>query len=236
MRIELEYDPSVHQYSFSYHSDASDNVRPIHFGPFDYTGPIAEYQTFQFQIGVGGALSYSNGLLNYLSVLPTDASPGDFTGEAVLDFDDLNMLERATHVERVDGLFDVTRNGTVDNNDVTYWVRSLRHSYIGDANLDGAFDSRDLVNVFQAGQYEDANTGTSHWATGDWNTDGDFTTSDIVLAFQDGGYEQGPRVEVASVPEPCGIEFLLFGCVLLRIRSSRYRNNTSGTASTHWIL
>ena len=42
----------------------------------------------------------------------------------------------------------------------------------GDANLDGAFDSGDLVQIFATGEYEDDQSGNSTWADGDWNCDG----------------------------------------------------------------
>ena len=61
----------------------------------------------------------------------------------------------------------------------------------GDANRDGAFDSTDLVQVFQAGEYEDSLANNSTWEEGDWNGDGDFTSSDLVLAFQSGSYRLG---------------------------------------------
>ena len=64
----------------------------------------------------------------------------------------------------------------------------LRSSSPGDANHDGVFDSADLVQVFQAAEYEDDTPGNSVWEEGDWNGDGDFTTSDLVVAFQTGGY------------------------------------------------
>ena len=76
---------------------------------------------------------------------------------------------------------------------------------IGDANLDGVFDSRDLVSVFQRGAYE---TGKLRgWRWGDFNIDGVFTSSDLAFAFQDGGYEQGPRANV--VPEPTSFAILI---------------------------
>ncbi len=59
----------------------------------------------------------------------------------------------------------------------------------GDANLDGIFDSSDMVLVFQSGHYEDNVPGNSDWTTGDWDGDGDFTSLDMVLAFQQGTYE-----------------------------------------------
>ncbi|MCA9215829.1 MAG: CotH kinase family protein [Planctomycetales bacterium] len=59
---------------------------------------------------------------------------------------------------------------------------------IGDANLDGQFDSTDIMLVFQSGEYEDSIGKNSTWQTGDWSGDGEFTTVDLVLAFQAGNY------------------------------------------------
>jgi hypothetical protein len=59
---------------------------------------------------------------------------------------------------------------------------------VGDSNLDGQFDSSDLVRVFISGEYEDSITRNSTWAEGDWNGDLEFTTSDLVLAFTYGNY------------------------------------------------
>ncbi|MCA9199734.1 MAG: hypothetical protein KDA87_19475, partial [Planctomycetales bacterium] len=71
----------------------------------------------------------------------------------------------------------------------------------GDANLDGVFDSSDLVRIFQEGQYEDGIVGNSNWRSGDWNGDGEFNTSDLVTAFQLGWYERGPRRPAAAVQD-----------------------------------
>ena len=58
-----------------------------------------------------------------------------------------------------------------------------------DANGDGLFTSSDMVQVFQAGEYEDGIPDNSTFAEGDWNGDGEFTSSDMVAAFQTGLYE-----------------------------------------------
>ena len=58
----------------------------------------------------------------------------------------------------------------------------------GDANLDGQFDSTDLLQVFVAGQYEDQQSDNSTWETGDWTCDGEFSSSDLVAALQHGAY------------------------------------------------
>jgi hypothetical protein len=61
-------------------------------------------------------------------------------------------------------------------------------AFAGDANFDGAFDTSDLVQVFQAGKFERNVDAT--WAEGDWNGDGRFSSGDLVVAFQVGRYEK----------------------------------------------
>lgn len=58
----------------------------------------------------------------------------------------------------------------------------------GDSNHDGAFDSGDLVLLFQLGEYEDDIVGNSSWVSGDFNGDGEFDTADLVAAFALGTY------------------------------------------------
>jgi hypothetical protein len=70
----------------------------------------------------------------------------------------------------------------------------------GDADLNGVFDSGDLVAVFIEGQYEDSQVRNSSWGSGDWDGDLEFSSADMVRAFQSGTYES--QDEVASVPEP----------------------------------
>ena len=60
---------------------------------------------------------------------------------------------------------------------------------VGDVNHDGLFDSSDLVQLFQAGEYEDRVVGNSVFEEGDFNGDGDFDSSDLIMAFQQGHYE-----------------------------------------------
>ncbi|MCA9172511.1 MAG: dockerin type I repeat-containing protein [Planctomycetales bacterium] len=95
-------------------------------------------------------------------------------------------------------------------------------TWFGDANLDGEFNSTDLVVVFQAGVYEDSVLLNAGWSTGDWNGDGEFNSSDLVTAFQTGGYGQGPRDAVAAsaVPEPstCVALGLGISCAITAMR------------------
>ena len=45
-------------------------------------------------------------------------------------------------------------------------------AFAGDATGDGAFDTQDLVAVFQFGAYEDGENGNADWLSGDWDHDG----------------------------------------------------------------
>jgi hypothetical protein len=116
--------------------------------------------------------------------------PGDLNGDGVLDASDIDLLVLV--IDPVPVWFDLNQDGVVDFGDRQFWVHELKTTWIGDANLDGQFNSGDFVQVFAAGKYE-----TIHfagWVEGDWNGDMQFDSSDIVAAYVDGGYEQGPRL------------------------------------------
>ena len=71
----------------------------------------------------------------------------------------------------------------------------------GDANLDGRFDSADLIQVLQQGEYEDTQTENSGWSEGDWNGDGEFNTADLMLVLQLGHYSTD-AIPLASIAAP----------------------------------
>ncbi|MCA9215383.1 MAG: hypothetical protein KDB27_20100 [Planctomycetales bacterium] len=107
-------------------------------------------------------------------------------------------------------------NGTLTNPDErANYVHDVLNTWVGDANLDGEFNSGDLVAVFTTGEYEDRIEGNSNWRSGDWNGDGDFGSGDFVAAFADGGYELGPRPPIAAVPEPSSGILLVIGVIAL---------------------
>jgi hypothetical protein len=92
---------------------------------------------------------------------------------------------------------------------------SLRFAAPGDANIDGVFNSGDLVHVFQVGEYEDAIPANSTWSDGDWTNDNEFDSSDLVAAFQKGNYVEAAS-PVNGIPEPTSAMLLLIGCYVLR--------------------
>jgi hypothetical protein len=181
----------------------------------NFHGDIAEVRLYNNSVNEAGALALAQELYGmYVTVKPA----GDFNGDGALNALDIDLL--SANVGGVDLKYDVNSDGKVDPTDRDVWVKDLRKTWYGDANMDGEFSSADFVAVFTIGEYEDATVGNSTWADGDWNGDKDFTSSDFVFAFQDGGYEKGPRVAVA-VPEPSMNLVVLLVC-LRGIRRLRY--------------
>jgi hypothetical protein len=89
---------------------------------------------------------------------------------------------------------------------------SPRFAAPGDANIDGLFNSTDLVQVFQRGEYEDTVVGNSTSSGGDWNSDHEFDSGDLVAAFQTGKYEQAGAA-TSSVPEPTSWVWMIVGAI-----------------------
>jgi hypothetical protein len=148
-----------------------------------------------------GARSFGNAAGSWQAAAPTPGTfvagetlPGDFNDDGHTDIADLDLLAKALQQGSSDALYDLNFDGQVNDADRDRMVREILASDYGDANLDGLFNSSDLVQVFQLGEYEDGVEGNSTWASGDFNLDGEFDTGDLVLAFQAGAYE------VAALP------------------------------------
>jgi hypothetical protein len=109
--------------------------------------------------------------------------------------------------------------GTAGSRNVVFGLDnvSLRFAAPGDANIDGVFNSGNLVHVFQVGEYEDAIAGNSTWSDGDWTNDNEFDSGDLVRAFQEGNYVNA-AVPNTTVPEPTSCVLLLIGCAAIRYR------------------
>ncbi|MCA9169844.1 MAG: dockerin type I repeat-containing protein [Planctomycetales bacterium] len=158
-------------------------------------------------------------------VTPAPFVRGDFDRDGVLGIADLEFLIAHAVIgsNSVRFAHDLDGNHMIESDDVKIWLHELFGTWLGDANLDGEFNSSDLSLVLQAGEYEDELVNNSSWASGDWNGDGEFTTSDLILAFEDGGYEQGPRNAVVPVPEPGSLTLLM--CGIVKLAAHRRRAN-----------
>ncbi len=155
------------------------------FNGVDYTGGV--WEDFAYTV-FGGILPDASQLLEGAVELqgPTDnvTSPGLVA----------RLLVDTTGIKS--GTFDLKLAGTefgLDSEFIGAPVDILNGliqiALPGDSNLDGRFDTQDLVQILQIGEYEDGIPGNSTWTEGDWNQDGDFDTGDFVLALQQGNYE-----------------------------------------------
>jgi hypothetical protein len=155
--------------------------------------------------------------------LPEPSLPGDFDGSGILDGADIDALTR----QSADGAnrlhYDLNADLLVNGADIDVWVQELFHSWIGDADVNGEFNSSDLVVVLAAGTYEvDVDAA---WSTGDFNGDGRANTTDLVAALAAGGYEVGPRAAASAVPEPLNASLLTAPMVALALRHRSKRRS-----------
>lgn len=172
--------------------------------------------------GAAGALvsidsgdSWFDAPVAYFAMRVIASLTGDFSGNGTLDADDIDELTRQSASLLHMASYDLNEDSFVDTVDIDTWIKGLFHSWIGDVDLNGEFNSSDLIAALAAGTYEiDAD---AVWSTGDFDGSGRFDSSDLVRALADGGYEQGTRPSVHAVPEPSGIVPLCFACVALAI-------------------
>lgn len=124
---------------------------------------------------------------------------GDFNGDRRVDHDDIG--EACRTFNQAGQPTDLNGDGRTDKDDLDILIHDILGTHYGDANLDGRFNSGDLVQVFAASKYE---TGAAaNWAEGDWNCDGVFDSGDLVASFVDGGYTSNSRAShfAAAVDE-----------------------------------
>jgi hypothetical protein len=215
--LEIKFDKELSQATFAYDNNIDDNVPATTFGPFSAPGVPQDTHFFP----IAGGHGVTSGILDrwtYTSL----CNNGDFNNSGALDVEDIDLLSNVVRLGTNEPAYDLNADQLVDDLDRTVWVETLRKTYFGDSSLDGEFNTADLVQVFQAGVYEDTIDGNAGWASGDWNGDADFNSRDLVLAFQSGGYEAGPRP--AAVPEPSASLLLLIGIAI----AARRRGGQTG--------
>ncbi len=188
---------------------------------FSLNGSAGDRTGWGWAVGGVDGNQRDDGIYNFISITEVSATgmvvgtvplPGDYNRNGELDGEDLD-LQAAAIVGNLDPpAYDLNRDGDVSYADREMWVHDLKRTYIGDANLNGEFNSEDFVQVFAAGKYESGQAAL--WSEGDWSGDQVFDSSDFVAAFVDGGYELGPRqVAVSAVPEPGGLALFVL-CIL----------------------
>jgi hypothetical protein len=144
-----------------------------------------------------------------LTIMAGPGLAGDFDANGVLAAGDIDDLTGQSAGGLNNLAYDLNADAVVDSGDVAVWISDVFNSWLGDANLDGEFNSSDLVAVLASGTYEAEMDAV--WSTGDFNGDGQTNSSDLVAALAGGGYEQGPRPAVAAVPEPSTLVLAILG-------------------------
>ncbi|MCP4190086.1 MAG: PEP-CTERM sorting domain-containing protein [Planctomycetaceae bacterium] len=168
-----------------------------------------------------GRFATDRGLLNITLIDYSDTVIGDYNGNGLLDAGDLD-LNAAVGIPAQDLAYDLNNDGIVNTADRVVWVNDLKNTWMGDADLNGVFDSGDLVTVFAAAKYETGQEAS--WGQGDWSGDQKFDSGDLVVAFSNAGYEAGERPggpnPAVAVPEPstAGLLVAALGLLLLRRR------------------
>lgn len=156
----------------------------------------------------GSSLSWSFRRTSDATIRLLPFISGDYGLNGDLDVDDLDQQAAAMKNSNAAlNIYDENDDGRVDELDRAIWVHEYAGTSFGDANLNGTFDSGDLVEVFASGKFETGEA--SRWSDGDWDGNGLFDSGDLVFAFQDGGYDQTAQVAVTPVPEPPGKVLIL---------------------------
>ncbi|MCP4193791.1 MAG: LEPR-XLL domain-containing protein [Planctomycetaceae bacterium] len=135
---------------------------------------------------------------------PPGSNIGDFTDDQTVDVDDITRLCKEINAPRRNLAFDLNNDNRVDRGDLDTLVHDILETSYGDANLDGQFDSKDIVDVFVEARYLVPSRVPTTWDQGDWNCDGSFDQSDFVDAFTDGGYVGASPAKSASIVSDIG--------------------------------
>ena len=237
LRIEVEVDgkdPEIIQEFWGVDSPQSDCHKGLSNGEIagevgDICLPTEVFEDFTFELPKGNEIvvrfaaltTWGNELIGIdnVRILGNDL-PGDYNGDGALDAADLDRQAEEMAKDEPDlGIFDEDNDGAVDYKDRVVWAHDRKGIWIGDADMDGEFNSGDLVAVFTTGKYETGRD--AGWIEGDWNGDGKFDSGDFVVSFADGGYEQGVFVAPAAIPEPSSATFVLLGLAMIAGRLRR---------------
>ena len=167
----------LHVTSFFDHADSPDQATPIDLES-SVSGQIqdnSDVDWFSFQATAG---------LAYRTQISADVEVEIFDAERQPLAQPTSQL--AVFVAPASGPIFISVKGSQNGNLGSYDL--FVDVPIGDSNLDGVFNSADLVTIFAAGEFEDLTASNSTWEEGDWNGDGDFDTKDLIAAFQTNSY------------------------------------------------
>ena len=148
-------------------------------------------------------------------MVETDALPGDFDGDNVVDVADLDLLDAAIRTGSTDSGFDVNGDGTVNLSDQMLLVEELLGTRAGDADLNQRVDFNDFLTLSR--NFNDAGA----WGTGDFDASGTTAFPDFLMLSSNFGFVT--ESEVNTVPEAGSFSLLMLPllCGLGRCRPRR---------------
>jgi len=100
---------------------------------------------------------------------------GDFDEDADVDHADIDLLSDAIRSGAQDAVFDLTRDGRVDQADHDYMIRHVLGTRPGDTNLDCSVDERDVVATSPSLGAMDG----GGWSDGDFDGNGRVDLMDL---------------------------------------------------------
>ena len=172
---------------------------------YDHDGADTNSVTFVYRVLDGNSASDEATVVIDITAA---GIPGDFNNDNAVTVEDIDHLCGAIRGGATDLRYDIDGGGSVDLADFDALIFGVIGTTVGDSNVDGVFDSSDLILVFQRNEYEDSIVDNSTWADGDWGCDGEFDSGDLVIAFQAGDYQKSAvanvhgAVAASRSPEP----------------------------------
>ena len=147
-------------------------------------------------------------------VFDVNQSPADFDRDFDVDVDDVDALVNEIVAGNDNGLFDLTGDGILNEQDLEQWLATAAEEnglaapyLLGDANLDGTVNASDLNAL---GQNWLGNP--SAWQRGDFTADGTVDANDLNQLARN--WQASIAVAMTAVPEP-GSCTLLILCVFV---------------------
>ena len=139
---------------------------------------------------------------------------GDFNRDRQVDAEDIDALSEQIRSMGTDELYDMSGDGLVGMDDHTFWVESVKGILHGDADMNGAVEFEDFLQLSASFEME------AGWANGDFNGDGIADFDDFLTLS--GNFGQLEATAVASAPEPSS--FVLLSLSLLALGTTRIRH------------
>ncbi len=152
---------------------------------------------------------------------------GDRNQNSLLDAGDLDMLFDSV-AGPLNLAYDLTTDGQVNSDDISYWLHTLASSEFGDADLDGTVGLDDLQILG-----DHWGSAVTSWAQADFNGDGAVDLADLQILGDHWGFGASADTALSfdsalqamglPVPEPAGMAFAFLSLTLVCPRRLRRR-------------